>query len=461
VIVPHPWQEDALAAFDSLDGLFLGQPPGSGKTWVIAQCLSRGQRPLLACPAAARTQTRKMFDSYGVRSGFVSYSQISRDPDLLERYKPDVIGLDEGHALRRTRDSAWGRRISRYLAANPSCRVVASTGSAMHRDMADYAHLLDWALRSRSPAPRSQAGIERAAREAAANPEAWLATLRACPGVYIDAAPSWDGELVIREHVLPVSDDSAYARAAATGLAPDGWACEGFALDELLRQLSWGYYIGRSPRPSPELVDLRRTWAKCVAEAKAYGLCDTEMGAREHYPAAWAAYSAAFTAEKCEPVTVWVGPPGTEHVHWGGVPVKAGTIVWVNHPVLAERVTKLCAWPYHHEKGLDERGVSLDQTTAPVVVASIKACHASFNAQGNFCHNIVLEPPSDARVWQQLICRTARQGQKSPCVSVDVVVSSPTAAADLATARKLAAEIERQTGQAQALLTPTQKEKQT
>ena len=82
----------------------------------------------------------------------------------------------------------------------------------------------------------------------------------------------------------------------------------------------------------------------------------------------------------------------------------------------------------------------------------IRACHASLNAQFKFSHNIVLEPPSDARVWQQMICRTARQGQLAPRVTCDIVVASPQYAADLATARKLAAQIQLETGQKQWLL---------
>src|SRR5688572_8229582 len=174
-----------------------------------------------------------MLEGYGCTSAYASYSQVSRDPELLNRYRPDVLAVDESQALKNVKDSAWGRRIARYIAENPACRVVCSSGSVMHRGALDYMPQLVWALRGRAPCPGTWSGMQRVAREAAENPEAWLARLRECPGVFIESAPSWSGELVIREHILPVSDDSAYARAAATGLAPDGWACEGFALTEL------------------------------------------------------------------------------------------------------------------------------------------------------------------------------------------------------------------------------------
>jgi hypothetical protein len=458
-MIPHPWQSAAVQTFHALGGLFLGQPPGSGKTYVIAECLKRAERPLLICPASARTQTRKMLEGYGCTSAYASYSQVSRDPELLNRYRPDVLAVDESQALKNVKDSAWGRRIARYIAENPSCRVVCSSGSVMHRGALDYMPQLVWALRGRAPCPGTWAGMQRVAREAAENPEAWLAKLRECPGVFIESAHSWAGELVIREHTLSVSDDSAYARAAATGLAPDGWACEGFALAEILRQLSWGWYMARTPRPSERLLEARRTWAKCVTQAKAFGLADTDMGARKHFPGAWASYKLAAEAEpEAEPVPVWVESQHDGLGLLGRLMPRHSCIIWVHHTPLGERLQAAFDLPYHRDGTLDAQGRRLDETDAPVVVASISACHKSVNAQKRFSHNIVLEPPADARVWQQLLCRTARQGQLATRVTCDIVIASPTYAADLATARKLAAAIERETGQAQLLLTPVTKE---
>ena len=464
---PKPGQLDAVQAFDALGGLFLGSPPGWGKSWVLAQCLARGVRSLLVCPASARASLVDMLNEYGGKATalkprpdevwVVSYTQVSRDPELLNRYRPDVLAVDESQALKNVKASAWGRRIARYISDEPQCRVVCSSGSVMHRSALDYMPQLVWALRKRAPCPQSWSGMQARAQWAAEHPEEWLETLRKCPGVFIESAPSWDGELIIREHVLPVSDDSAYARAAATGLAPDGWACEGWALQELLRQLSWGWYYRRDPRPSPLLVERRRHWAQCVTQAKAFGLCDTESGARAHYPAAWLMYEDALRDEpEGEPVATWLltGPDHDQPFTGLGRAVLSyghGTIIWVNHPPLGEKLARGIGVPYHHEGARDAQGQRLDETDAPIVVASIRACSASLNCQ-QFSHNIVLEPPADARVWQQMICRTARQGQLASRVTCDIVVASPQYAADLATARKLAAQIQLETGQAQLLI---------
>ena len=119
---PHEWQLAARDAYKRLGGLFLGQPPGAGKTWVIAQCMAEEQRPLVICPRSAMTQTRKYLEKFGIVAGYVTYSQISRDPDLLRRFRPTALAVDEAHVLKNVRSSAWGRRIARHLHEDPACR---------------------------------------------------------------------------------------------------------------------------------------------------------------------------------------------------------------------------------------------------------------------------------------------------------------------------------------------------
>ena len=96
--------------------------------------------------------------------------------------------------------------------------------------------------------------------------------------------------------------------------------------------------------------------------------------------------------------------------------------MWAHHRALQVRAAEDLGCYHHGPRGLDSRGVRLDQTDQYPVVASIEACHAGFNCQA-FNHNLVLEPPSDPETWRQLIGRTGRQGQLSSRVSVDIVVN--------------------------------------
>jgi hypothetical protein len=447
-MIPHAWQQAAIASFDALGGVACFQPPGAGKSLVGAECMKRGARPLYVTKASARAQTRRMLKSYGYTGpddSVISYNAISLDDGLLERLRPDVLVVDESQALKNLRSAAWTRRVARYLAQHPECRVAALSGSVMGRSALDYLHFLVWTLRAGAPCPRSSAAWPRFVLDIERDPAAWLERLRSCPGVFLDAAPSWNGHLLITEDWREPLCPDALARAEA-GTAPDGWAVEGWAQDELEKQLACGFYLRREPRPSPALLDAQRSWNKCVEQAKAYGLSDTELGARAVYPTGWAQWQRALAAEpEAEQVVEWLSRPYVPH-H-----AQDGTIIWVHHGALGESLAWLMGVPYQREGGLSEDGVRLDETHEPVVIASIAACNESFNAQ-QFRHNIVLEPPSDARVWQQLLCRTARQGQLAREVTCEVVIQAPIFGRALDSARKAAHKIESESGQQQWLI---------
>ncbi len=447
---PHEWQLRAVEAFDALGGIFCAMPPGAGKSWVAVQCLARAERGLYVMPAALRKQTRDLLALYDVKAEIRSYNEISLDADLLERLHPDVLILDEGQKTKNVVSAACAKRIARYLAANPSCRVVVLSGSIMHRSVLDYAHGLVWALRAGSPAPRSAAAWPRLALDVERDPAAWLERLKACPGVFLDGAPSWAGKLTSTELKLPLLLPDAYARAES-GLAPDGWQCESqWTIDELCKQLAWGFYMKRTPRPSPALLDAQRTWMRCVEDAKAHGLADTELGARSVYPQGYGQWQRALEAEpEGAPVVEWLADPPIPEA-------LPGTIVWVHHRALGERLASLTGWPYHREATLDAQGAKLADAAAPVVLASVSACREGVDgAQHKRSHMIWLEPSADARVWQQGIARLARQGQPAAEVTSTVLIAAPVFQRSLDAARKAAYRIETETGQEQLLLQGT------
>jgi hypothetical protein len=445
---PHVWQIAAVDAFERIGGVFCGQSPGAGKTWVAVQCLNRALRGVYVCPAALRKQTKAALLLYGVPAEVVSYNQISLDETLLDRLAPDVLVLDEGHKTKNVMKAGCAKRIARYLAKQVLCRVAVLSGSVMNRSVLDYAHMLVWALRQYSPVPRSQAAWPRFALDVERDPKAWLEKLQATPGVFLDAAPSWAGRIALTTRTLPLLLPDAYERAATTGVAPDGWACtEQWATEELLRQLAWGFYMARDPRPSPALIDARRTWARCVDRAREYGLADTEKGARAHYPQAWAHYQAVAAAEpEGKAVPEWLADPPIPEA-------QPGTLIFVHHVALGERLSALTGWPYHRDGTLDAQGTRLSAATAPVVLASISACREGVDGvQTTRRHMIWLEPQADARVFQQGIARLARQGQPAAEVTCAIVIAAPIYRRALDSALTGAQRIAEQTGQQQLLL---------
>lgn len=177
-------------------------------------------------------------------------------------------------------------------------------------------------------------------------------------------------------------------------------------------------------------MQARRAWAATVRRVIATGAADTESQVRELRPAAWAEYDAA--ARRDGERTRWIQPVWEEPLALA-VPPDRHVIVWAEHQALQDAAAAALQCPLHREGGLDSDGVRLDQTRAPVVVASIAACHQALNAQ-HFNYNLVLEPPSDPEVWAQLIGRTARQGQTAPRVDVEIVIACPASENALRTA---------------------------
>lgn len=458
-MTPFPWQRAAVAAFHELGGLVVAAPAGSGKTWVNAQCCA-GARAVYVCPASVLKQTIGKLREYGVdavepgdpalfepgpHTIVISYSIMSRRPGVLNDFAPTVLVLDEGQRTKRVTKAAWSAVPAKYVAAHPDSRVVVSTGSIMHRSVVDYGHLLVWALRRRAPCGTTKRLIEQAARFAEENPEAWRERLETTPGIFLVGEAGWQGAVDFTVDGLEPLAADAYERALASGVAPDGWVCEDqLSRDELCRQLAWGFYLRREPRPSPALVEARRGWARAAEHAVTYGLATTPLGARSVFPEAWAAYAAAEAREPARQVVEWLAEPR--------VAAPRGTIVWVRHIALGEALAARYGWPYHREGAVDATGVHLGKATAPVVLASIAACSEGVDgAQLRYARHLVLEPPSDPRQWQQLIARLARLGQPEPRVTVHTILRGGLAGAAYSSAIKGAHKIERETGQPQWL----------
>ena len=441
---PHPWQTAAVAAYFDHGGVVVWMDAGCGKTFTAAEIARRCRRPLVCAPASVIPQTMAMFRSYGVECAeaksnpglnwdgvvaFASYTwlQQAAQQDFFERFSPTDVLLDEFHLVknlggRGRKGNSAAVRLNRYLVSDWAVRVGVFTASPWGTKLEDVASGLRFALRKRAPVPPTRDGVamlsERLDRDPAARAE-WLARLQATPGVFLDSdgAGAYQGRVelrvVRREPCLTLPD---------TWTLPDGWML-GSASEAAgaARNLAWGFYRTRDPRPTEEFLEARRAWAQVVRRVTERGACDTESQVRALRPEEWAAYAAVADAQ----------PPYTETVVWSeGATFEPllnnlpeGTIIWANSIPLQRAVSRALGCPWHHEKGLDADGVLLTDATAPVVVASMKACHVGLNPQARFHHNLVLEPQADQELMKQLIARTARQGQPRDVVTVDLVVN--------------------------------------
>ena len=156
----------ALLVAHLSDGGFLPIGTGWGKSLIslLAADALGARRPLLLIPPAMRVplenaKVRDYAPSFKVPPNLrvMAYSQLSQatSTDLLDKLAPDVIVADEAHNLRHA-DAARTKRVIRYLKAHPNTRVVLMSGTLTSKSVEDYAHLAEWALKERSPVPRTK-----------------------------------------------------------------------------------------------------------------------------------------------------------------------------------------------------------------------------------------------------------------------------------------------------------------
>lgn len=444
-LTPHPWQTAAVDAYERLGGVFVGLDPGAGKTWTAAAIARRCRRPLVVAPAAAIPQTMLMFREYGVRCelakhggyfttptppvAFASYTwlQQSAQADFFQRFRPSDVLMDEFHEVRKVFTNSAAKRAERWLMEAPATRVGVFTGSPMTQLVTDFGHGLTWALRGhvRGLVPPTRSGLEMLAERLdgdAAARAGFYSRLVAQPGVFLDSAGAgaYSGKVELR-----------LVRRAPTVVLNDAWELpDGYMLvgaaqaAAMAKMLAWGYWPQVTPRPTERYLDARRAWARTVRDVVGTGAADTESQVRVLRPEAWAAFDAV---ESDEPLgtheTVWVDDAPLRATLFDHVSADRPTIVWAYHRGLQQRAAEILRCPWHGPGGVDASGVRLEDSRARLVVASIEACHQSLNAQ-HFSHNVILEPQADPEIMKQLIGRTARQGQTSPSVTVDLVVNS-------------------------------------
>lgn len=433
------WQQCAVTQWHERNGLLVVAGVGSGKSLVGARVAATGSRPVVVVPAAVRQQTEAMYRAYGTTGAvFISYTQLTlaKNAELLEALRPDVLVLDEAHRIKRVMTNSAAKRIQRYLVANPAVRVCVLSASLITDRVTDFCHLAHWALRGavRGLVPQTRSGAEQLQERLDADPAVraeFMRRLLSTPGVMDQTT---DAEYQGRVEVRVIRREPALTLPATWEL-PDGYLLTSPAqAAEVSRLMAWGAWLRVTPRPSERYLAARRAWSHTVRGVIGTGAADTELQVRALRPAAFAAYVEAENAEpRGAEEVVWEDHEATWGLHSLVCQYYVRTIVWADRRALQDQAAYQLDCPLHRERGLDADGVRLDETRAPLVVASIEACSAGLNCQ-TFSHNLVLEPPSDPETWRQLIGRTARQNQTAPIVTVDIVVNCAAAENALRTA---------------------------
>tara|TARA_R110000868_G_scaffold83620_4_gene235902 strand:- start:862 stop:2574 length:1713 start_codon:yes stop_codon:yes gene_type:complete len=490
-------QAIALLEIGIYGGAYLPLPVGSGKT-LISLLASRMRpeilRPLILTRAALVEKTK--IEEIEYRRNWViaplirveSFERMSRvgAADFLEAYAPDMVIVDEAHAL-KNRSAAVTRRVFRYGREHPRVLIVAMTGSAIGTSIRDVAHIQARCLGARSPLPHNHHAIEewaaaldvggRARRLAPGALEA-LATgqgedirtavcrrILETPGVVAMRGTTIDTPIEIRSHVS--EHDSAQVEAMrglrTTGETPDGELAEdAIAIWRHAREISLGFYSVWDP-PAPLGWKLARrqwhAWCRDILDSNRRDLDSAEQLARhlrahpEHYPEAaealarWKAIEPSF---RPNPKARWISGSTIDWVARYLERDRRPTIVWTDRPVVGEALRGLLGIPYFGEEGIDPVSGQYIGHARGTLATSSRAGATGHNLQA-FSRNLCLDIPRSPIAWEQRIGRTHRPGQIADLISVDLLFGVREDVVAFQAAQEFAANVEALTAAPQKL----------
>lgn len=449
----RPIQAVAIREALQCGGLLLNGRVGCGKTLVAAllATLFEDLRPIMLVPAGFGDKTDRELAEYrkhwalSHQIQIISYADISRDVDerILRTYAPGIIIADECDKLRRVRSSGVARRLSAYMAANPSTGFVAMTGTLFKEGLKDWAHLANWALKGGAPVPqlpieidawhgglkgdqgawpkmRAQLGVPETAEVRGAFRE----RLFTAPGVVISIDQFTGVPLTLEVTPLDGGTQDVLEALYATGETPDGmdvletmdgdadagagttWAAE--------RQVALGFYYKPDPSPPVPWALARKGYFKMVRRMLASGMFNTELqvrrwAEREQNPL-WMKWKAIQPTFEPHFVPVWLNTKALEHCkRWG----KDGGIIWTDHRAFAGRLAAETGWRWFSSEGKDATGMPIEECRDKTIIASRFSCGTGRNLQA-WHRALVTAVPGNGRDFEQLLGRQHREGQTRP-----------------------------------------------
>jgi hypothetical protein len=448
-----PIQAIALLEIAVYGGAFLPIGVGQGKALIslLSPVVLKAERPLLLVPAQLRDQTKShvipdMSRHWRLHETLVvkGYEEISleKNKDFLFNMHPDVIIMDECHRCKNLK-AGRTRRLVRYFREYPETRCVAMSGTISKRSVKDWAHLSQWCLRERTPLPirwqeltewadALDEGIEDGQRVAPGAlsqfckdqenvRQGFRRRMVETPGIVAskDDDLSMSLQITTIKRKLPENVLSKIHTLRTNWETPNGdLVVNAIDLWRHAREMALGFWYRWKPAPPRDWLDARREWKTYVREVLKHnrrGL-DTELqvwneAKRDGSIQEWIDWVNIKDTYKYDLVTEWISEFAVEYcAQWA----KDGGIIWVSHPPFGAKVAEKSQIPYF---GAGNTGI-LD-TDEPAIVASISAHGEGKNLQ-RYWRNLVSCPPTSGKIWEQLLGRTHRKGQKSDEVICDV-----------------------------------------
>ncbi len=455
----RPIQVEALTEIARCQGLFGPIAVGAGKTLIcaLAPTLLEAERPILFTRAQLREQMRA--DIEELRKHFFvlpnirvhAYSELSlaKNADMLQNYAPDAIICDEAHrVLRRT--SARTRRLWRYFTkTNPECKLVAVSGTMTTKSIEDYWKLLYLSLDEGAPIPFDYATRASVAICVDPAPRGWpnrrdwdvskrlyiahdpepdeghirdqvrrgfRRRLIDSPGVVASDKDQVAASLTLIEHTQKPPEEVADTinHLRSTWEDPAGNELNSILeFHRVVRHLGLGFFYewiwpdGVVDKP---WLRARNAWAKYVRNRLALNkqgedsplLVYNATAALDNPPQVFKDWVRQKHTKQPPVRSVWVSDYAIQYaLSWAEKQSKP-SIIWYTHRAIEEKLRQI----------MPTYGAGDTLPTKPdhAVVAMSTIAHGEGRNLQAWNTGLILEPPSNAKVWEQLLGRTHRSG---------------------------------------------------
>lgn len=387
-------------------------------------------------------------------------SSVKRS-NLLNKLAPKLIVIDEAHTFANP-TAARSKRLLNYMIHNPDTRLVAMSGTLDQGDIERIEMIAELVFREGSFLPLDRGALKRWGSvlnegsepadtdvqlvtpllewaAAQAEPPAtfgsvqdrlrWAYKIRriTTPGYVAtsDSVVKTGLEIVYWKPPAPMSIQTALGVLRDKWELPDGsQIVDALEYHRHASTLAMGFYATIDYGEQPEeWLEARREWSRAVNRQINYirGYPNLDSPARVAraaecgiaHPDVNKAYEAwAAVRDSVEPsrAVTWLDTSVVEAAA-RYVQEQGRGILWYSSKAVEAQLRRFMP--------TFGAGTQEPPSNVPVFAASIRSHGTGKNLQA-WDWQLVLEPPSNALTWEQLIARTHREGQRSDTVSVEI-----------------------------------------
>jgi hypothetical protein len=463
---------------------------GGGKSFVspLIPFAVNSQKPLLIVPAQLKVQTETRVLPLHQNMGFPihpnlrieSYHWISsiKGADFLESYQPDLIIFDEVHKLKNPK-SARTKRVLRYFRKFPQTIFVGLSGTITKNSLLDYYHIFMLALGNRSPLPNNYQEVEL--WDKVLSPKAendyyenvhpgvlydWHPTdprsgyqrkLRSTPGIVFSQQQECDASIYLHVWLKPI-ETWQLQKCRDDWELPNGEPiCDSLVYYQKIRQLASGFYYDYVVKPPEEWIEKRRKWLGLAKQVIKYNRqkIDT-LGQLEQNALSLGIPEYVEWKEIEKSYTPIISPKwfSTKVLNFVLTSIsKQQSLIWCDTDAFG-RMMEYCKIPFFGQ-GMNKELQDFAENPGDQSICLSMHAHSEGKNLQKFNHNIVVTPPANALMWEQIIGRTHRKGQEADEIHFLVMCHTPELLYAFKTALMEAHYIKTTTGQEQKLLLAT------